>query len=236
MAYIIYKADGTAVTVPDNAIDSTYYNGTPYGTGQGIYLVGRNAIQYGVPTAQNFLQITENFCSATMPADNTALQGQLWFSKTSSTDGALYVRKSGSTTGGLANWQKIVTEDSSGNSDVSGNLDVTGDVAIGGVLSVGVAPSVAAAGSTQAGAAPITKSITVVNSGSGGVRLPGTTAGSRVIIRNITGSTINVYPPTGGSINGGASNAAVALPTGTALEYIASTATAWFTMNTTYAA
>lgn len=236
MAYTIYKADGTAVTVPDNAIDSTYYYGTPYSTGQGIYLVGRNAIQYGVPTAQNFLQITENFCSATMPNDTTALQGQLWFSKTSSSDGVLYVRNSGATSGGMANWSRIVTSDSSGNSTVTGNLTVDGNATVGGILSVGVNAAVAAAGSTQAGATLLADSINVVNSGTGGVRLPSATAGMRVIVRNTTGSTINVYPFLGGNINGGSANVAVTLPTGTAVEYIASSSTAWFTMNATYAA
>ena len=67
MSYTIYHADGTAVTVPDNAIDTEFYNATPAGRlpGQGIgtQLVGRNAINYGAAVAQNFLQQTENFAS-----------------------------------------------------------------------------------------------------------------------------------------------------------------------------
>jgi len=66
MAYNIHLSDGTPVTIPDNAIDTSYYNptGGSTGNGLGIQLPGRNAINYGAATAQNFLQLTENFCSS----------------------------------------------------------------------------------------------------------------------------------------------------------------------------
>jgi len=127
MSYTIHKSDGTAVTVPDNAIDLAYYNqsGGTTGLGQGTQLVGRNTIDYGAPIAQNFLQMVENFASSTgfFPSDATALQGQLWFNKTL---GALYVRTTGATSGGIANWQQIVTLDATGNSTINGNLQVNG--------------------------------------------------------------------------------------------------------------
>jgi hypothetical protein len=65
MSYTIYHADGTSVTVPDNAVDTTFYNANAHSAGVGIgtQLVGRNAINYGAPVAQNFLQMTENFAS-----------------------------------------------------------------------------------------------------------------------------------------------------------------------------
>lgn len=116
MAYTIYKADGTPVIVPDNAIDVDFYNSTTNGTspnrGTGTQLVGRNAIDYGAPTAQNFLQLTENFCGPSIPGnDSTApLQGMLWFKKTSSTAGGLYVRLTANSSGGLANWAEIVKQ------------------------------------------------------------------------------------------------------------------------------
>lgn len=118
MAYTIYKADGTAVSVVDNAVDTDYYDssGGTTGSGLGIQLVGRNTINYGEPIAQNILQMTENFASGAgyFPNDSIALQGQLWFNKQSTTAGALYVRIVAPTPGvpvhgGLANWQKIVT-------------------------------------------------------------------------------------------------------------------------------
>lgn len=116
MSYTIYRADGTPVTVPDNAIDTSYYTSNVYGAGIGIgtLLVGRNAINYGAPIAQNFLQIVENFASsaANRPTDAVALQGQLWFEKVSGSAGRLYVRISSSTTGGIANWKEIVVSSS----------------------------------------------------------------------------------------------------------------------------
>ena len=113
MSYTIYHADGTPVNVPDNAIDTTFYNSTSNGPGVGIgtQLVGRNAINYGAPVAQNFLQMTENFAStsALRPTDAFALQGQLWFNKISPTSGSLFVRVSSATSGGDANWEQVVT-------------------------------------------------------------------------------------------------------------------------------
>jgi hypothetical protein len=115
MAYNIYKSDGTAIVVPDNAIDDTFYNPTANGAGKGkgTQLVGRNAIDYGAPVAQTFLQLTENFNSSVVPADSVSLQGQLWFNKASAVDGELYVRFTANGSGGILNWRKLVTIDSS---------------------------------------------------------------------------------------------------------------------------
>jgi len=125
MAYTIYKADGTSVVVPDNIIDTDYYNptGGDGGVGLGTQLIGRNTINYGAPIAQNFLQMTENFSSGVVPDDTTSLQGQLWFNKLSSVDGNLYVRISGAVSGDIANWRKLIIDDGSGfiTGDVTGN-------------------------------------------------------------------------------------------------------------------
>lgn len=128
MSYTIYHADGTSVNVPDNAIDTTFYNSTANGAGIGIgtQLVGRNAINYGAPVAQNFLQMTENFASnsAHRPTDAFALQGQLWFNKISSTDGQLFLRVSGAASGGDANWRRVLVANPITASD--GDIQVTG--------------------------------------------------------------------------------------------------------------
>lgn len=149
MSYTIYHADGTAVTVPDNAIDTEFYNATPAGRlpGQGIgtQLVGRNAINYGAAVAQNFLQQTENFASNLMPTDAFALQGQLWFEKTSGTTGNLYVRKSGATTGSMANWSKVLTDD-------NGSVPIINPIGTpknGDISVVGAVISIYAAGAWQ---------------------------------------------------------------------------------------
>lgn len=107
MAYTIYKADGTPVTVPDNAIDPQFYN--PAGR-TGVQLVGRNAVNYGAPTAQNFLQLAENFCGDLPPGDtDNQLQGQLWFDKANLT---LKVNVSANPL--VADWRNVVTTDGSG--------------------------------------------------------------------------------------------------------------------------
>jgi hypothetical protein len=133
MAYSIYKADGTLVTVADNSIDVDFYNANANGTGKGIgvRLIGRNAVSFGAATAQNFLQLTENFSGSVIPSDSTALQGQLWFRKTSSTAGVLYVRTKDATSGGIANWQRVITEDTTGVSTFDKiRLTGTGDVTL----------------------------------------------------------------------------------------------------------
>lgn len=115
MAYTVYKASGFPVTVPDNAIDTTFFNNAANDNkGIGVQLVGRNAINYGAAVAQNFLQITENFASTALlfPTDATALQGQLWFDITND---QLNVRVTNNTSGGINNWRPIVTSDRAGN-------------------------------------------------------------------------------------------------------------------------
>lgn len=111
MAYSIRKSDGTLVTVADNAIDTDFYNptGGSTGLGMGIQLIGRNAIDYGAAVAQSFLQLTENFSSATgtQPIGAKSLQGQLWYDKTLST---LYVRVTPGVPAAdnlATNWRKI---------------------------------------------------------------------------------------------------------------------------------
>jgi len=112
MAYTIYRSDGVAVTVPDNAIDSQFYNPNTNGPniGMGIRLNGRNAIDYGAPTAQTWLQMTENFAniSGRQPIGQYALEGQLWYDKSIS---ALYVRVTPGTPGtdSMANWNLVAT-------------------------------------------------------------------------------------------------------------------------------
>jgi hypothetical protein len=128
MAYIIYKSDGTAVTIIDNTINETFYDSIANGSGKGLgtQLIGKNIANWGAATAQNFLQLRENFCGTVMPSDLTALQGQLWFNKLSNTSGDLYVRKTNTASGGMANWQKIGTVTSVALSGGTTGLTVTG--------------------------------------------------------------------------------------------------------------
>lgn len=136
MAYLIYKADGTPVTVPDGAIDVAFYNPTggggfgplnvpQPGGGLGTQLVGRNATDYGAAWAQNFLQLTANFSSSTVPSDTYSLQGQLWFKQNSISDGNLYV-KTDTTQSGIANWKELLLTSNTGDLSVSGSVTAPG--------------------------------------------------------------------------------------------------------------
>jgi hypothetical protein len=113
MSYNIYKSDGTIIVVENLINDQSFNDPTANGgKGIGIQFAGFMSENYVVPIAQNFLQITENFAGATLPSDSKALLGQLWFNKTSS---ILYVRTVDSLTGGISNWEEIL----------SGNTTVT---------------------------------------------------------------------------------------------------------------
>jgi len=123
MAYTIYKSDGTSVSVPDNTIDAQFYSPNVNGAGKGVgtQLIGRNAVDYGGPVAQNFLQLTENFCGTIAPPNATALQGQLWFDKT---NGILKVNVSSTVT---ADWRGISTiADPSAVTGYDGQIKVSG--------------------------------------------------------------------------------------------------------------
>ena len=174
MSYTIYHADGTPVVVPDNAIDTTYYNPTPAGSSLGIgtQLIGRNAINYGAPTAQNFLQMTENFASslASRPTDAYAIQGQLWFEKLSATSGNLFVRTSAATSGGDANWSQLATVSSTGAITVPGIVTASAFVGDGSGLTginIGVSSIIAGSGITIS---PVggTGAVTINATGGGG--------------------------------------------------------------------
>ena len=150
MAYTIHKSNGTAVTIIDNAIDDSYYNltGGTTGAGQGFQLIGRNTINYGAATAQNFLQITENFASSalTFPSDDTALQGQCWFNILTPTTGNLYVRVSAAVSGGIANWERLLSVSNSETGTVP-IINPSGTPKDGDIQVVGTVISISAGGS-----------------------------------------------------------------------------------------
>ena len=143
MSYNIFKSDGTTVSIPDGVVDQNFNNSTANaGKGIGVQIVGLTSTNYVVPTAQNFLQITENFCGSILPPDNKALQGQLWFNKLSPTSGNLYVRFSGAGVGGIANWNKVVV----GNTAVVPGSYLAADITVNAEGRVTSAASGAGAG------------------------------------------------------------------------------------------
>ena len=80
----------------------------------------------------------------------------------------------------------------------------------------GVDAAVAAAGNSQATGTALTGAVNIVTSATGtsadGVVLPADRAvGDILMIVNETAVALDVFPPTGGAINGGSANAAKAL-------------------------
>ena len=106
MPYNIHHADGTPFTVPDNVIDTSFYdpNANGSGKGRGIQLLGRNVVSYGASTAQNFLQLMGNFAGPTPPADARSIIGQLWYNTSNQT---MYVRFNDVPGGGITNWKPL---------------------------------------------------------------------------------------------------------------------------------
>ena len=75
---------------------------------------------------------------------------------------------------------------------------------------------------TQAGATPLTAKTNVigtVGTTNDGVILPVVDPLDEVFVRNAGANTAKVYPPVGGSINGGSANAAVTLAAGASARY-----------------
>jgi hypothetical protein len=131
MTSIVYKSDGTPVSIPDSAIFQGFNNQSANtNKGIGIQLTGQNAGGYVEPFAQTLVQLTENFASTTVLLDSTTLQGQLWFQKISASSGDLYV-KTATTLTGIANWQKLLTSNGLASSAVisfnsrNGNVTLT---------------------------------------------------------------------------------------------------------------
>ena len=60
-------------------------------------------------------------------------------------------------------------------------------------------------------------------------------AGMRITVVNTSGTTLLVYPASGGTINALAANAGYSLPTLGRLDFIASSTTQWYAMGAIYA-
>ena len=146
----------------------------------------------------------------------------------------------GITTGALS----IATSETSGTITIGGTAG-TGNILLGRSTSAsgqniyigasgnrvvyGINAAVAAAGTTQGTATAVNATITNVTTGTGGVVLPTAVAGMRLLVRNGTGSAINIYPAASGVINALGANNPYSLAAGGVIELFATTTTQWYT-------
>lgn len=96
-------------------------------------------------------------------------------------------------------------------------------------LNTTVSASITAAGSTQGTATAITSTVTFITSAAAGtgVILPVPDDGDKVTIVNHAANAVQIYPPVGLTIDGGAANAPLLLPQGCGIDLIGTTTTNW---------
>ena len=235
MAYTITYSGGT-ITIADGTLDTTSTS---------LSLPGRNYPGYGQSMDQNLVSMLENWASSPS-GPFSPLKGQMWY------DVANVLLKYNIGTPGSPTWKSIAANGDNvtfNNIVATGNITTTNLFASGTVqgdivsttshflFSVG---SVAAGGTTQGTATALTKDINVVTTSTVGVNdgvlLPVTTGGYRIIVFNQDGvDAVKVYPAGSACINGGAAGVPFVVPAGARIEFFSTSATAWFTMNATYA-
>lgn len=106
-----------------------------------------------------------------------------------------------------------------------------------GFVAYGVSQTLTAAGSTQATATPLIRPISNVTTvpASSGVRFPSASPGMRMVVRNAGATLLRVYPASGGQINTLGTNTGFQLEAGATIEFVATSATQWYTLNATFA-
>jgi hypothetical protein len=200
MTYQLYKPTGSnglnPIPVPDNAIDTALYDSA---NKLGVQLVGRNAIDYGTAVAQNTIQMVSNFSGTILPSDAIALQGQLWFNATSSTVGNLYVRVTSNVSGGILNWEQVVTS-GSGNAPTATKLQTARNITATGDASWTVLFDGSANVSSALTLATVNAS---VGSFGSATQVPVFTVDAKGRITSVTNTTIT-SPPAAGLAGGAA--------------------------------
>ena len=107
-----------------------------------------------------------------------------------------------------------------------------GDLTLTGDFKPSISATVSAAGTNQSGAtelADVYNIVTTVGSGAG-VKLPTAEAQLTYTVVNTTATNLLVYPNVSDKINGGTVNAAVTVPGGAAVTFVAKDATDWYSL------
>lgn len=100
----------------------------------------------------------------------------------------------------------------------------------GGFYIASSTAGIASAGTDQAGATALTTQLNIVStvSASSGVRLPAGSVGMRITVINTDSTSVNVYPPSGSSINSLSPNVALSVASGGTIDFIAISSTQWY--------
>jgi sugar lactone lactonase YvrE len=206
------------------------FNTTSNARVQGNLALQSNAYIDGAVTIQGNVFLNGTTAAATFSNSGTATLASSTGAQTSSFG-------AGATTSGSTKTLNIGTAGVSGSttainigSAVSGATSTT---TLNGLVIDSISAAVSAAGATQGTATGLVSNInnvTVVATGATGVRLPTAVAGMRILVRNSdSADTASIYPATGGTINALAANAAYTLTAGSTIEFVATTATQWYT-------
>ena len=122
--------------------------------------------------------------------------------------------------------------------NVSGNITAPNVIANTGYHFRSVNAAVSAAGTVQGNATAIAREVNVVSTvaSGAGVVLPTAVAGMCVHLINTAANALLVYPASGGKINALATDAAYSIPASSnMLQFVAVSATQWYTAGATYA-
>jgi hypothetical protein len=116
------------------------------------------------------------------------------------------------------------------------HVDSTG-LTTTGITKGSIGAAISAAGTTQGTATNLTNEINNVTTvaASSGVELPVAVAGMRVTVMNHGANDLDVYPAASAAINAAAINIPFILGVGGVLDFIATSATQWYTLSATYA-
>jgi len=114
--------------------------------------------------------------------------------------------------------------------------------AVGNITALGIMPtvpvtSVTAAGGNIATAAALSSGVNIVAAADDakGVILPaGASSGSKicVVINTVSNKKLQLYPPSGGTVDGGSASANITMGNGSACFVFSGNATAWYTVPT----
>jgi hypothetical protein len=229
-----------------NEVDGTLYYGKGDASGTATSVIAIGA-ELGTGVAA-FLKSPTSANLATAITNETGTAGSLVFSASPSFTGALQHNYSSATIGeGYAFFNLSTVDTNTSTTTNVFSVDDNGTVTIGGGSPTLNSTTVRAtnylfnsattftAGTNAQGQGVLSAEVTVVTTTAAnpsGVTLPTATSGRgrRVTVINKGTNAINVYPTTGGTIDGGAANAAYNIPVNSQVTFFGTGAGIWYSL------